>query len=204
MAKKIPLQAEARDVAGTKAKQLRREGLIPGIVYGDTEPISVQMDVLELERVLRKAGTANLIELALPSETKVVLARDIQRHFTRRDLIHIDFYEVDLTKKVVSEAELVWRGKAPLVTSGMGRLVPIRNKIQIEALPEDLVNRIPVNVRGMDSLDSAIYVRDLKLPEGVIVLEDGDRLVLKCAPPIKRATVDIGAEEDDEEDEELE
>ncbi|MFN2138526.1 MAG: 30S ribosomal protein S2, partial [Candidatus Promineifilaceae bacterium] len=108
----MTIVAEPRTVTGKKVNSLRREGYVPGIIYGRSDPVKIQMEVKPLRRALRHAGTTQLATIDVNGKEYTVLAREIQQHLTRRDIIHVDFLEVDMTSTIRSEAE---RCKMPYV-----------------------------------------------------------------------------------------
>ena len=95
MSDKFVLDAESRDVVGKKVKQLRRDGLVPAVIYGLGEPENVQLNALKATLALRDASSTEIFTLNLGGKQRRVIARDVQRHVVRRDLIHVDFQEVD-------------------------------------------------------------------------------------------------------------
>ena len=112
MSDRVTIAAEPRKVTGKKVKQLRRQGYVPGVVYGQSESRIVQMEEKQLRRALRTAGTTQLATLDVEGKEYTVLAREIQQHLTRREILHIDFLEVDMTVTIRSEAELVTIGES--------------------------------------------------------------------------------------------
>ncbi|RMD52040.1 MAG: 50S ribosomal protein L25 [Candidatus Thermofonsia bacterium] len=179
MSDNISIVAQPRTVSGKKVKQLRREGIIPAVIYGQQEPVSIQLEQKALRRALRHAGSSTLIDINLGSDTRTVLVRDIQQHVTRGDVLHVDFMEVNMREKLTAEAELVPVGEAPVLETGLGTLMfPIR-VVEIECRPGDLVSEIKFDISGMDSLDSVIYMRDVDAPKGIDILSDPDAVVAR-------------------------
>lgn len=93
MSDRIVIEAEPREIIGKQTSQLRREGWIPGIIYGRKTQKSVQMEQKALRRALRVVGTAHLADLSVGGTTHTVLVREIQQHATRGDIIHVDFMD---------------------------------------------------------------------------------------------------------------
>ncbi|MEZ4593359.1 MAG: 50S ribosomal protein L25 [Chloroflexota bacterium] len=176
---RLAIEAEPRTVIGKQVKQLRREGMIPAVIYGINDPVTIQLENKMLRRVLRRAGTTNLINISIGKDTRTVLAREIQQHLTRGDLIHVDFQEVDLKVKITAEASLVLVGRSPMMEDGQGSDVLSLSSVEIEALPDDLVAEIEVDVNQMTSADEPIYVGDLVAPKGVTILTDPETAVAR-------------------------
>lgn len=176
---RLAIDAEPRAVVGKKVKQLRREGMIPAVIYGINDPVTIQLENKMLRRVLRRAGTTNLINISIGKDTRTVLAREIQQHLTRGDLIHVDFQEVDLKVKITAEAALVLVGRSPMMEDGQGSDVLSLSSVEIEALPDDLIAEIEVDVSQMTSADEPLYVGDLSVPKGVEILTDPETAVAR-------------------------
>ena len=192
---RLTIDADPRAVVGKKVKQLRREGLVPAVIYGINDPITIQLDNILLRRVLRRAGTTNLIDISVDGGVRTVLARDIQQHLTRGDVIHVDFQEVDLKVKITAEASLILVGRSKMTEDGLGSDVLALTSLEIEALPDDLIAEIEVDVSGLESADESIVVSDLSVPDGVTILIDPETTV---------ARFEYARLEEEEEEEELE
>jgi large subunit ribosomal protein L25 len=179
MAERLTLDATPREVTGKQVRQLRREGFIPAIIYGQSEPAAIQIENLSLRRTLREAGGSHLIDINVGGKTRTVLAREIQRHPTRGELYHVDFIEVNLRQPISTMANLVAVGEAGPAAAGKGVAVLAVYNVEIEALPEDLVGEIEVDMSLIQAIDGAIHVRDLSVPSGVTILTDGDMVVAR-------------------------
>ena len=171
---RLTIDAETRTAIGKKAKKLRRTGLIPAVIYGINDPVTIQLENKMLRRVLRRAGTTNLIDISVAGGTRTVLAREIQQHLTRGDLIHVDFQEVDMKVMITAEASLVLVNESAPMAEGIGSDVLTLQSVEIEALPDDLIAEIEVDASQIASGDDVIYVRSLPAPKGVTILTDGE------------------------------
>jgi large subunit ribosomal protein L25 len=179
MAERMNISAEPRQVIGKQVKQLRRSGWIPAVIYGQGDPVHIQLENLALRRVLRSAGASNLIEIKLDIGNRTVLARQIQKHPYRDELLHVDFLEVNLREKISAEAELSATGEAAPVSEGLGTVTLLIHSVEIEALPDNLVAEIPVDFSRIQTPDDMIQVRDLETPAGVTILTDPDTVVAR-------------------------
>jgi large subunit ribosomal protein L25 len=195
MAERVNLDAEPRSQTGKKAKQLRNQGWIPGVIYGQGDNLVIQVENSTLLRALREAGTTNLIDITLGDDERTVLAKDVQRHVTRGDLIHVDFYEVNMSEKIIVEASLVTVGEAAPVTGGLGTTSLVLYSLEIECLPDKLLSEIVVDLELIDSPEQMIYVRDLSVPSGVEVLADPDTVVAR----FEYLQAEVEEEEEEEE-----
>ena len=179
MTDRISVVAEPRTVTGKKVKQLRREGYVPGVVYGRSEPINLQMKGKALRRALRVAGSSQLIELGVEDNTYTVLARDIQQHLTRRDIMHVDFLEVDLKQTIKFVSNMVTVGTAPVEELGGGRVALMFHEVEIEALPDALVSELEIDISSLEDVNDVLLVSDIVLPEGVTISLDPDTVVVR-------------------------
>ena len=178
----IELKAEKRTIIGKRVKVLRREGIIPALLYGPkTEPVPIQCDERELQRVLAWAGGTNLIALRIgdAGKPKMTLVSEVQRDSINNDIYHVDFYQVVMTEKVKAEVNIILIGEPPAVQQKEFMLLQGADSVEIECLPGDLIHSIEVDLSPLLEVDDAIYVKDLQVPGNVTILTDGDELVAK-------------------------
>jgi large subunit ribosomal protein L25 len=194
MSERLMIAAAPRTLIGKQVRQLRRDGYIPAVIYGQGEPEPIQLENLSLRRVLRHASTTHLINLDVDGKLRTVLAREIQAHVTRGDLIHVDFYEVNMLETITSTAELVMTGKSAPATRGGGTDVLLLHDVEIECLPDNLVSEIVVDMSRITRADDVLYVKDIPAPEGVTILADPDMLVAR----FEYETVGAGTDEDED------
>lgn len=180
--KQIELKTQKREVLGKKVKSLRREGLIPAVLYGhETDSVSLQVEERELSRVLAQAGGHRLIALKIGRSRKpqMALAREVQWDVIAGRPIHVDFYAVVMTEKITTEVPLVFVGEAPAADQLGAMVLQSLDEIEIECLPGDLIEAIEVDLSGLEEIDQAIYVGDLQVPPTVDILTDAEELVAK-------------------------
>jgi len=178
----IELETQTREVLGKKVKSLRREGLVPAVLYGhETVSIPLQVEERELNRVLAQAGGHRLIALKVGRSRKrqMALARDVQWDVIAGKPIHVDFYAVVMTEKITTEVPLVLVGEAPAADQVGAMVLQGLDEVEIECLPGDLIEAIEVDLSGLKEIDQAIYVKDLRLPPTVEILTDTEELVAK-------------------------
>lgn len=179
------LSAAARaDTGKGNARKLRQGQRIPAVIYGhhrDPQPLSV--DGRELDRLLSHivAGTT-VIELDIDGTTKRTLIREIQRHPFRPQILHVDFQELVAGERVSVELPLVLVGTAVGVRQDGGILDQVMRELSVEVDPAHMPNHIDVDVSEL-GLNESIHVRDLKLPEGLDVIDDPDATICVVAPP---------------------
>jgi large subunit ribosomal protein L25 len=178
----IELETQKRKVLGKKVRGLRREGLVPAVLYGhEIESLPLQVDEQELNRVLTQAGGHRLIALKVGKSRKrqMALTRDVQWDVITGRPIHVDFYAVVMTEKITTEVPLVFIGEAPAAEEVGVMLLQGLDEIEIECLPGDLIEAIEVDLSGLVEMDQAIYVKDLVVPSTVDILTDAEELVAK-------------------------
>jgi large subunit ribosomal protein L25 len=181
----VILQAEPRTNLGSRnAGRIRREGLLPAVVYGlQTDPLSVTVSARELDHALHSESGANtLITLKLAGQDDALaLARQIQRHPTRNELVHVDFVRISRDVEVAAEIPLDIEGEPPGVKEG-GVLEQLFFSITVEALPGNIPTSITVDVSHL-ALGDQLRVADLPIPAGVSVQHEPDELVVQVSIP---------------------
>ncbi|MBI3801153.1 MAG: 50S ribosomal protein L25 [Deltaproteobacteria bacterium] len=183
----IQLNVQTRTGKGKGyAGRLRREGKVPGVFYGPgTGAAALCVDAREFRTKLAGLEGSHLIQLLSPLpefNDKVVLLKEIQRHPVTSELIHIDFYEVDVTKPLQTTVPLHFIGKPQGVTAG-GLLQSLRREITVECLPRNIPEFIAVDVSALNIHDT-IHIDELTLPEGVKAIYDTNEAVVTVAAPI--------------------
>jgi large subunit ribosomal protein L25 len=176
------LKAEPRTVLGKNVKKLRREGLLPGNVYGKgLSSASLQVSLTDFEKAHKEAGDTGLIDLQLNGASHPVLVKNLQMNYKSHSPLHADFYQVNLKEKVKATVPIVIVGEPKAVAEKVGMLIQPLSEVEIEALPDKLAENIEVNVEHLAALDDHILVGDLKAPEGVAILSAPDQTVVKIA-----------------------
>ncbi len=181
----LELKAEIREITGKRVKWLRWQGLVPAVLYGkDLDPTLLQIEAQAMYKVIREAGTHQLISLQVGQEKpRMTLARDIQRDVIKHDYLHVDFYAVKMDQKVTAQVPLVFEGIAPATIDLGGILTHGLNEIEVECLPSDLIAAIKVNLEGLVDFHISISVTDLVVPSSITILSDPDSMVAKVEAP---------------------
>jgi len=176
----IELNSSPRTVIGKQVKALRREGRVPLVMYGThIQPMALQVDAKELFRVLRQAGGSRLISVNTGSGSQMALAVDVQREPISGAILHVDLMAVSMTEKVTVEVPVTLEGVSPAVKRGEGVLVTGLDSVEIECLPGDLIDRIHVNLDGLEKVGDGVFVRDLQAPSTVKILSEPDEMVAR-------------------------
>lgn len=202
--KQVSLNAELRTECGKSAvKKLRREGLIPAILYGHKkEAIPLSLSSLLLNRIMTdEAIESTLIDLTIKAgekeEKKTVVLKDIQVGHVKRNCLHVDFYEVDMSEKIVVPISIHLIGKAKGVEAG-GILQQIKREVEVQCLPSKIPGRFEIDVSNLEIGDS-IHLGEIRLDEGVEILEDLSLVVTAVSTPTvmkEEEEEEMGIEED--------
>ncbi len=181
----MELSAQVRTVTGKQVRRLRREGWVPAVLYGsDAQSRPLQVPAAEAEEVIDQAGTSHLITLSISGESSPlqVLVRGLQRDPIRRNLLHVDFYRVEMDKPITMEIPIVLVGSSPVVDRREGILLQGKQTLEIECLPRDLIEAVEVDLSTLTEVNQQITVGDLALPPSIRVLDDPDEMVVRVTP----------------------
>lgn len=172
------------DTGKGAARKLRAAQMIPGIIYGhNREPLALSMSTRELGRLLERiAAETTVVELMIDGTMSRTLIREIQRHPFKREVLHVDFLELVAGEKVTVDLPIVLVGTPEGVRTSGGILDQILREISIEVDPVHMPTHIELDVSQLGINDS-LHVSDLKVPEGVEVLEDAEATVCVVSPP---------------------
>lgn len=176
-----------------KAKASRRQGNIPGVLYGHgLKSHSVQVESRAFLRTFEQAGSTTLVKLTSDTGDEYnVLIREVQFHPIRNTVAHIDFYQVRLDEEVEADVPLIVTGESPAVKNLGGIIVRSLDTLHVQALPQNLPHDIPVDIANLAELEQAIHIADLTIPEGVTVLDDPATVVVLVQAP--RSTEELDA-----------
>ena len=200
----LDLKAQVRKTTGKGlARALRREGRIPAVLYGPkTDSMMLSIDFKEFEQIVRKANVGSvLLNLQIQNGetlTRPAMIKELQTNPVSGAFLHIDFYEIDMQRKINVSVPVVTRGKSAGVEEG-GLLQIVRREIELFCLPTAIPESIEVDISDLTIGDS-IHVREITLPGDVELPEDIDFTVITVlAPKVEEEVVE---EEELEEGEE--
>lgn len=183
--KQVELTAEKRSVLGKQVQQLRRQGWVPGVMYGHGfDPVPLQFEARGLRQVLSQTSGSQLINIKVRGQKRPekALVREVQRDPIRGTLLHVDFYRVMMTKRLTAEVPLEIVGASPVVERKEGILLHGLSTVEVECLPDNLVDAIEVELSGLSEVDQAFYVRDLAVPAGIEILTDPHEMIVRVVP----------------------
>ena len=177
------LELQARSPEGSRsARRMRREGLVPGVIYGggeDPQPFTVDA------RILRNtlAHAAQVIEVAIEGASTNVLIKDVQRHPVRGEAIHVDLLRVRMDQTIHATVPIEFLGaeEGPGVAEG-GIFNQELREVNIEALPGDIPDSIQYDVSGLE-MNATVTLEVLVAPQGVTLLDDAETVIATITPP---------------------
>lgn len=177
------MKLEAQKRTPGKANDLRREGLIPGIVYNKLVNIPVSIELRAFDKVFRSQGISHVIDLDVDGETHEVLVRQVQMDKRRRLPKHVDFYEVTAGQQVQVDVHLDFIG-TPVGAREGGQVDIQRREVVIWVLPRLIPEKVEVDVSGLNIGDS-LHVQDIAslLPAEAEILTDLDLTLITVVPP---------------------
>ena len=194
----LKIDAQLRNVTRNKVKQLRRDGLIPVVIYGqERTPVNAQVDSTSLDRLIQAGGATQLVEVMMDKGDKLnVLIREVQRHPVRHNPIHADFYSVNM--RVMQQVRIPIVSVGSLANS-VGEMVLIQSlsDVEIEALPSDIPAHIEVDISVLDGEDmDRITIADLPAMASVSYLDDAEESVFSLIA--SHTETEAEADEEDE------
>lgn len=186
----VTLKAESRNgLTKSGVKQLRSSGKVPGVVYGKKiGTVSIMVDAKELLALLRSNSHA-IVEMDLPGAgLQPVMIHDVQRDQLSRDLLHIDFHQINMDEPVRTSVPLEFEGEPKGEKEG-GMLQIQLHEVEVRCLPAHIPASIAVNVEALEMGDS-VAVRDLVVPANVEIKAHPDDVVATILAPQKEAPED--------------
>lgn len=201
----IKLSVLSRSEKNGKTKKIRADGFVPVVIYGSgAKTRSLKVKQLNFERVFELAGESNLINLIIDKEKPVkVIIKDIQRDVIKGNVIHVDFYQVDMSKKITTEIPLNLIGESKAEFELGGTLMKNMDSVEVSCLPGDLVDHIDIDLSKLENFGDAIRVADLALPSGMAVISEPDEVVANVIEPREEAEEEKPKEEEAEEKEKV-
>lgn len=183
----VTLKANTGRESGTRAsRRLRRQGLVPAIVYGrGSEPVSVSIDRRELNAALStEAGRNVLINLEVEGATEpaLTLARELQRDPVRGDLLHVDFVAISRHEAIEANVPVHLVGESPAVAMGM-IIETHAVSVVVGCLPTAVPSALELSLESMAEVGDALRAGDIELPEGVVLITELDESIAVVVPP---------------------
>lgn len=199
---RLAISCEKRQLTGKgAARKIRRDGLVPGILYGEDLVVPLTINPKEIEKVLSsQAGENAIFQLNLVGEKKRkernVILRDLQYDTVKGHLLHADLYEISMDEELEVDVPLELEGQPAGVEEG-GVLTQVIQEIRVKCLPGNIPDRFVLDVSALNIGDS-LHVANVAVPEGVSILEEAEKTVVNVAAPRIEEVVEEVAEEAEE------
>lgn len=182
MADAQKLEIRPRTVLGKHVGALRREGRLPGVIFGghaDSTPVDTDAHAFEL--AFRRWGTTTLLSLTGLGSEVSALVNGVSRNPRTGKLVHVDFVRVSLTEKTHADVPLHFGGESPAVKTHGAVLVHGLEHVRVEAFPQDMPHRLEVDLSKIEQVDDTVHVRDLVVDTSkVLILNDADEMIAKA------------------------
>jgi len=198
----MELNARIRTETGKgPARRLRSVGRLPAIFYGpEINPIMLSIDYVQLRKIIKERSAESIIfDLRIDSDeeaqSKKAMIKEIQRDPVTRDYLHVDLYEIAMGKELEVDIP-VHLINTPIGVSEGGILEHIRRKLRVSCMPEDMVDKIDVDVSGLD-IGQSVHIKDVSFPPGLSSIEDENlRIAIVVAPTITAEEEEVVEEEE--------
>lgn len=185
------LNAQLRE-ANKKISDIRSSGLIPAVFYGfkkETTPITVNK--IDFIKVFREVGETSTLKISTPDGSFDVLVHEVQHDPITNEPMHVDFLAVDMNKEVEVDVPFEFVNESPAVKAG-GVLVKVMHEVKVSGLPSKIPHNLEVDLSLLINNDSNVCLKDIKLPEGVKIIEDSETVVASVVvakdEPLESAT----------------
>jgi len=180
------LKVKIRKELGKKVKNLRRQGVLPAVLYGPKiRNISLAINSKKFDKVYKTAGESSLISLEIEDKKFPVLIHEVIKDPLTDEPIHVDFYQPILTERIEAAVPLVFEGISLAVKDLGGTLVKEIQEITVKALPQNLPHEIKVNIEKLKTFEDEILIKDLQTPKGVELQREPDEIVAVVTSPEK-------------------
>ena len=191
MTTQIKLNVQTRDVKNSKAKSIRIDGYVPAVVYGvGFDNINIKIKRHDFVHVFNLAGESNLIDLNIDDKKVIkVIIKDVQKDVIKSDIIHADFYQVNMDKKIITEIPLNFIGESLAVKQLGGTVIKNMDNLEVECLPGDLVSHIDIDLGRLRIFGYLIRLNDIKLPQGMELVSKTNEVVISVTEAIKEEKI---------------
>ena len=221
--KKITLKAKKRDPQKIDNRDLKKKNLMPAVLYGHkvkNQPLT--LNYRRFEEVYEQAGGSSLIDLQVEKGKSVkVIIHEIQLEPVTDRILHADLYQIKMDQKIKIEIPLKFINQSQAVEEEGGNLITDREEIEVECLPQNLVDEVKVDISSLKTFDDIIRIKDLDIPKEITLLDQKEEVVATVNPPrteeelealeeapaesdVEEVEVEAGEEEEKEDEEETE
>ncbi len=189
----IPLSVATRD-AKENVKSLRKAGHVPGVIYGNkTANQIIKCKTQDLHSVYLKAGGNTLVEIDMDGQKVPSLIHHISYEPVSGSYEHVDFYVVDMTKKVTTKVPVVFEGESPAVKGMGGILVTVHSTVTVTCLPKDIPHQFTVKLDTLANFRDSVTVASLAAPAGVTIDEAAETVIVTVQEPRAEEVAEVAA-----------
>jgi len=195
---KVVLKASKREALGKKVGALRRAGKLPAVLYGHRiESTPIMLEAHEATLRLSHLTSSSLVMIDLDGQEYPALVREKQRDYLKNRLLHVDFQVISMTEKVTTKVGIELTGTAPAVKAFNAVIVTVLNELEIECMPQDLPQRVVIDISGLAEIGAAIHVRDVTISDKVKILDDpAETIAVATATREEKVVEEVPAEEE--------
>jgi len=195
---KVVLKATKREALGRKVGALRRAGKLPAVLYGHgVKSTPIMLEAHEATLRLSHLTSSSLVMIDLDGQEYPALVREKQRDYLKNRLLHVDFQVISMTEKVTTKVGIELTGTAPAVKAFNAVIVTVLNELEIECMPQDLPQRVVIDISGLAEVGAGIHVRDVVLSDKVKILDDpAEMIVVATATKEEKIVEEAPAEEE--------
>ena len=183
MAEQAELEVAPRTIVGKANKRLRKEGLIPGNIFGhNQEAQTIQLDAVRFDYLRRHGALRSILTLRLSdASTQTVLLRHVQRAPKSGKILHVDFSRVSLTERVTMRVPLHFAGESPAVKNEGGVLLHLVEALEVECSASDIVDALDVDISSLLEIDATLHASDVKLPTNFTLITNPEEPIAKVS-----------------------
>lgn len=176
---KTIINATKRTVKGKGVGALRRQGVLPGVLYGHKfDSVAIQMNLREATNILRHVSQSKIVTIDLEGKEVATLVRERQKDYIRNEYTHVDFQVVSMTEKIKTMVSIILYGISPAVKNYNGVVFNETNAVEVEALPADLPENITVDISTLEEIGNQVLVKDLQVSDKVTILNDPEEVIV--------------------------
>lgn len=177
---KVTLKIYHRNISKKDLKNIRKNNCIPGVIYGNINTNkNIYVDYNTFVKTFKLAGTNTIIDLIDEKNIKIpTIVRSVDFHPVTNKIIHIDFFAVRMDMEIDTTVDISIIGESDAVKLQGGILIYNLEKIDIRCLPSDLIHTIEVDISNIKEIGESIYVKDLKVPSKIKILNNPDEIVV--------------------------
>ena len=182
---------ERTKLGSAESRRLRRQGLIPGVLYGRDKPVAIAIGERDLRAALTtKAGSHAVLDVAVDggSEHSAIL-KEYQRDKVRGNITHVDLQEVRLDQVIQAAVVITLHGEPVGVKEG-GVLAQVTNEVHVEALPLEVPQHLEADVSEL-RIGDAVRISELRFPEGVTLLDDPETVIATVTVPMREIEPEV-------------